>query len=181
MIKNSIFIGIVIGCAFGAPVLYQPNAHNIHEWLKGSKSQPVAFTVEPQQKITSRSSSSGTKVAIPADDRGHYQAEFKLNGRKLSALVDTGATYVAINRTMAARIGINITMQDMKYKVSTANGQALAAAAIIKEVAIGKIRVSNVPALVLEDKALDGLLMGMSFLKELERFGVENQTMILEQ
>jgi aspartyl protease family protein len=88
---------------------------------------------------------------------------------------------VAINKTMASRIGIKVTAQDMKFKVSTANGQAAAAAVMINEIAIGKIRVNNVPALVLEDKALDGMLMGMSFLKELDRFAIENRTLILRQ
>jgi aspartyl protease family protein len=181
MIRHSIFFGSLIGCAVGVPMLYQGNASFLKNWYDAKPVSQVAYKVEPQQKITGGASLTGSTVVIPMDERGHFQTDFKLNGRKINALIDTGATYVAINKTMASRIGIKVTAQDMKFKVSTANGQAAAAAVMINEIAIGKIRVNNVPALVLEDKALDGMLMGMSFLKELDRFAIENRTLILRQ
>jgi aspartyl protease family protein len=181
MIRHSIFFGSIIGCAIAAPMLYQGNANFLKDLYHAKATQQVAYRVEPQQKITGGASLTGSTVVIPMDERGHFQTDFKLNGRKINALIDTGATYVAINKTMASRIGIKVTAQDMKFKVTTANGQAAAAAVMINEIAIGKIRVNNVPALVLEDKALDGMLMGMSFLKELDRFAIENRTLILRQ
>ena len=181
MIRHSIFFGSLIGCAVGVPMLYQGNGQFLKDWYNTKPAQQIAYKVEPQQKITGGAALSGSTVVIPMDERGHFQTDFKLNGRKINALIDTGATYVAMNKSMASRIGIKVTAQDMKFKVSTANGQAPAAAVMINEVAIGKIRVNNVPALVLDDKALDGMLMGMSFLKELDRFAIENRTLILEQ
>ncbi len=180
MIRHSIFFGSLIGCAVGVPLLYQNNSDYFKEWYTGKPTAQVAHKVEPPQNITGGASLVGSTVVIPMDERGHFQTDFKLNGRKINALIDTGATYVAMNKSMAARIGIKVTSLDMKFKVTTANGQAPAAAVMINEVAIGKIRVNNVPALVLEDKALDGMLMGMSFLKELDRFAIENRTLILE-
>jgi aspartyl protease family protein len=181
MFRQSVFFGSLIGCAVAVPMMYQGNADFLKNLSAAKPAAQIAYKVEPQQKITGGTALSGTTVVIPMDERGHFQTDFKLNGRKMNALIDTGATYVAMNRTMAARIGIKVTTQDMKFKVSTANGQANAAAVMIKEVAIGKIRVNNVPALVLEDKALDGMLMGMSFLKELDRFAIENRTLILKK
>jgi aspartyl protease family protein len=181
MIRHSIFFGSLIGCAVGVPLLYQGHGDSLSEWYHSKPAEQVAYRVEPPQKTTGGASPNGSTVVIPMDERGHFQTDFKLNGRKINALIDTGATYVALNKTMAARIGLKVTPQDMKFKVSTANGQAAAAAVMINEIVIGKIRVNNVPALVLEDKALDGMLMGMSFLKELDRFAIENRTLILEQ
>jgi aspartyl protease family protein len=181
MLKHSILFGIFIGATFGAPMVYMRNSDSLQQWIQSGKQQPVALNVEPQQKITPALSLSGTTAAIPIDQSGHFKADFKMNGRKLNGLIDTGATFVAINRTTASRIGIKVSSQDMKYKVATANGKAQAAGVIIKEISIGKIRINNVEALVLEDKALDGILIGMSFLKQLNRFSVENQTMILKQ
>jgi aspartyl protease family protein len=180
MIRHSLFFGSLIGCAVAVPALYQGHADFLKGWYHAKPKVEVAYKVEPQQKMTGGASIKGSSVVIPMDERGHFQSDFKLNGRKMNALIDTGATYLALNRSMASKIGINVTTQDMKFKVSTANGQANAAAVMINEVAIGKIRVNNVPALVLEDKALDGMLMGMSFLKELDRFAIENRTLILE-
>ena len=181
MIKHALFVGSLIGCAVGVPIMVQNNSQSLSDWYNAKPAQQVAYKIEPQKRITGGAALNSSTVVIPMDERGHFQTEFKLNGRKISALIDTGATYVAMNRTMASRIGIKVTSQDMKHKVSTANGQASAAAVVIKEVSIGKIRVSNVQALVLEDNALDGILMGMSFLKELDRFAIENRTLVLEQ
>ncbi|MGL4406034.1 MAG: retropepsin-like aspartic protease family protein [Notoacmeibacter sp.] len=180
MIKHTIFFGGLIGMAVAVPLFYQNNP-DLFRNLTRSEPNQVAFKVEPEQKTSNGTSLLGNKVAIPMDERGHFQTDFKLNGRKVMALVDTGATYVAINRSTASRIGLKITTQDMKFKVTTANGQTPAASVVINEVAIGKIRVNNVPALVLDDKALDGILMGMSFLKELDKFSIENRTLILQQ
>jgi aspartyl protease family protein len=181
MIKNAIFVGTVIGIAFGVPVFYLSNSNMNQALRHNSQSEQIAYVAEPQQKTAKAPALSGAAVAIAMDERGHFQSDFKLNGRKVQALIDTGATYVAINKTMASRIGIKITAKDMKYKVSTANGEASAAAVLIHDVSIGKIRVYDVEALVMEDKALDGVLMGMSFLKQLDKFTVENQTLVLKQ
>jgi aspartyl protease family protein len=181
MLKHAIFFGTLIGCAMAVPMIYQGNADFLKNLNRDKPATEVVYKVDPQQKTSGGASLTASTVVIPMDERGHFQADFKLNGRKISALIDTGATYVAMNKSMASRIGVKVTAGDMKFKVSTANGQASAAAVTINEIAIGKIRIRNVPALVLEDKALDGMLMGMSFLNQLERFAIENRTLILKQ
>jgi aspartyl protease family protein len=181
MFRHTIFFGSLIGCAVTVPFVYQDNADFFRSTFKGGE-RPAAYSVAPDsQPLRAAPSMSGAKVAIPMDERGHFQADFKLNGRKVHAMIDTGATYVALNKSTASRIGVKVTAQDMTYSVTTANGKTAAAAIIIDEVAIGRIRVKNVPALVLEDGALDGMLMGMSFLKELDRFTIENRTLLMQQ
>ena len=46
---------------------------------------------------------------------------------------------------------------------------------------IGRIFVKDVPAVVLEDDALETVLVGMSFLNRLKRFQVEDGGLLLEQ
>ena len=123
----------------------------------------------------------GRRVRLDMDERGHFVSDFKLNGRRITALVDTGATLVAINASTARRIGINLVASDYKFPVNTANGQVLAAAAYIDEIQIGRINIARVQTAILPDKALGNTLLGMSFLKRLGRFEVENRTLILEQ
>ena len=120
-------------------------------------------------------------MRLPADARGHFTGDFKLNGRRVEALVDTGATLVAINLSTAKRIGIDLTPADFKYEVDTANGKARAASAMIDNLQIGRIYIENVQALVLDDKALDGTLIGMSFLKRLDKFEVADGALVLTQ
>ncbi|NJR13423.1 MAG: TIGR02281 family clan AA aspartic protease [Phyllobacteriaceae bacterium] len=183
MLKYTIMFGSLIGMAVAVPFVHQANPQLLGKLFSSAPAPQaqVAYTETPGQSREAASASRGITVAIPMDSRGHFVGSFKIDGHKVAALVDTGATYVALNRSTASRMGMKISASDMRYKVSTANGQANAAAVTINEVAIGKIRVRNVPALVLEDKALDGVLMGMSFLKELERFAIEDRTLILQK
>jgi aspartyl protease family protein len=120
-------------------------------------------------------------VRLAADERGHFLADFKLNGRKVEALVDTGATTVAINASTARRIGISLKSSDFRHSVNTANGETRAAAVMIDRIEIGRVHVENIQAVVLDDKALSGTLIGMSFLKRLGKFEVENGTLLLVQ
>ncbi len=181
MIKNAIFVGMVVGIAFGVPMFYLNTTKLSENLNQPAQPEQTAVAVQPQETVKKVPALIGAAVAIPMGNGGHFQADFKLNGRKVQALIDTGATYIAINRSTAARIGIKIAAKDMKYKIATANGQAAAAPVIIRDVAIGKIRVFDVQAVVMEDNALDGVLIGMSFLKQLNKFAVENQTLIMKQ
>lgn len=145
---------------------------------------PVAKAVIKTQKTTAVEEgipASTGSVRLKPDERGHYVAEFKMNGRPVKALVDTGASMVAINKSTARRLGINVTPADFIYEVNTANGKAKVAPAMIREIEIGRVRVRDVEAAVLDDRALDGTLLGMTFLKRLESFSVAEGDLILKQ
>jgi aspartyl protease family protein len=123
----------------------------------------------------------GGKVRIEADGRGHFIAKVRMNGRPMEVLVDTGATSIAINKSTARRLGIELAEKDFRHKVKTANGETSAALAIIDTVEIGKIRVTDVEAIVLADSDLAGTLLGMSFLNRLARFEVSGGALLLVQ
>ena len=74
-----------------------------------------------------------------------------------------------------------MTAPDFKYTVRTANGETRAAGVTIERLQIGRILVEDVEAVVLDDKALDGTLIGVSFLKRLAKYQVENGALLLVQ
>lgn len=119
---------------------------------------------------------SGTE-RLRADRAGHFVADFSFNSRRVKAVVDTGATLIALNESEARRAGISVRPNEFVYFVNTANGRARAARVTIDEVRLGSIRVRNVEALVLEDEALDTVLIGMSFLNRLRNFEISNGTL----
>lgn len=121
------------------------------------------------------------QVRLKSDDRGHFNGEFRLNGKKVHAMVDTGASVVAINRSTARQLGIILTSESFSHSVNTANGNIRAAPVMLSTVEIGRIRVRDVSAVVLDDAALSGTLIGMSFLRALKRYEVKNQTLLLSQ
>lgn len=182
-----ILVGVFAGLAASVPVLYQSNPEAfeamLHSAMAEKRPDPVSAPVAPPRLAAEEAEPMllGRKVRVPADARGHFAADFKLNGRPVEAMVDTGATVVALNQTTASRIGIHLNPSDFIYTVNTANGKTKAASATIDDLQIGKIYVEKIPAVVLQDSALGGTLIGMSFLKRLSKFQVENGSMILEQ
>lgn len=184
MLRNLILLGVAAGIALAVPVFYEANPALFHRTPEAAGEQSAtAASRKPAAQAASTEPEIllGRKVRLSADERGHFSAEFKLNGRRVDALVDTGATLVAINRSTARRIGINLVPTDFIYEVNTANGTAKAAAAMIDQLQIGRIHLENVEAVVLEDRALQGTLIGMSFLKRLGKFQVENGGLLLVQ
>ncbi|MFD0917091.1 TIGR02281 family clan AA aspartic protease [Pseudahrensia aquimaris] len=126
-------------------------------------------------------SKGGRSVTVEADAVGQFKLNARMNGRRVPVLVDTGATSVAINLTTARRLGINVTQEDFKHEATTANGKTLFASAQIREIRIGGIVVSDVPAAVLSDKALGSTLLGAAFLKRLSKYTVENGQLKMTQ
>jgi aspartyl protease family protein len=120
-------------------------------------------------------------MRLQANAQGHYTGDFKINGRPVKGLIDTGATYVALNESLARRLGYSANQLDFRQAVNTANGQTKAAHVTLDRMEIGGIRVQGVEAFVLKDDALSTTLVGMSFLKKLESYSVADGSLNLKQ
>lgn len=171
---RSVVVGgaIIAGVAFLVPMMLEGRIEP--SGSAGSQAPAAAKPPAPPP-------ATGRGVRMEADGRGHFIGEFRLNGRAAEAMIDTGASAVAINRSTARRIGLSPANSDFIHPVSTANGTTHAAQVLINRIEIGGIAVRDVPALVLEDTALSGTLIGMSFLSKLRRYQVENGRLFLEQ
>lgn len=182
MLRKLIIFGVFAGASASIPMLYEKNSAAIGALVRpkvqDDKAQPSAMA--PNAKVAF-SAPSARKVTVDADARGHFSASFRLNGRQIDAMIDTGASVVAINLSTARRIGVQVGNADFVHDVSTANGTVKAAIANIDRLQIGRIEVENVQAMVLQDKALSGTLIGMSFLSRLARYQVEGGALLMVQ
>ena len=120
-------------------------------------------------------------ASVAGDARGHFVTEARINGKPIRVLVDTGASSVAMSRATAKRLGVRVKRSDFVHTASTANGTVDMALATLREVRVGDVRIESVEAAVLPDGALDGVLLGMSFLGRLQGFRVENGRLVLVQ
>ena len=120
-------------------------------------------------------------MRLQADAQGHFNGDFKINGKAVQGMIDTGATYVALNESLARRLGYSGNQLDFRYAVNTANGQTKAAHVTLDRIEIGGIRVRGVEAFVLKDDALSQTLVGMSFLKKLDSYSVADGSLSLKQ
>lgn len=186
MLRKLLIVVICAGASASIPMLYESNPAAFDRLLKPAiresapeRAPPIALNAVATPEATEVLP--GRRVRMSADERGHFSGDFKLNGRKVSAMIDTGATVVAINLSTARRIGINILPNDFKHSVNTANGSVRAAAATIDSLQIGRIFVRDVQAVVLDDRALSGTLIGVSFLSRLTKYQVENGALLMVQ
>ena len=185
MLRKLLILGIFAGTSASIPIVYQSNPHLVDGLLKSAAaSKPATPEVEPEVNLASvpaKPMALGRQVLVNADERGHFPSAFKLNGRQIDGMIDTGATLVAINTSTARRIGISLNQSDFDHQVNTANGAIKAAVVTVDHLQIGKISVDNVQAVVLDDRSLQTNLIGMSFLRRLQKYQVQNGALLLVQ
>lgn len=174
LVRVLVVAGVIAVAATQVPMLV--NSYNDH----AEKSAPVEAVALAPQKVEPPVSSYGS-VLLPADARGHYQGDFTINGRPVHGTIDTGASYVAINESTARSLGFSSVDLDYRYTAQTANGPSKVAFVKLDRLEIGNIRVRDVEAVVSKDNALSTTLIGVSFLKRLNSYGVQNGTLRLTQ
>lgn len=168
LVRTVIFAAVVAAAATQIPSLIQ-RTERAPKTAAAEASKPRSVSIK-----------SGVAV-LSADGRGHFNGTFRINGKPVGGLVDTGASLVALNESTARRLGFSANGLDFRHSVSTANGHTDAAHIVLDRVEIGGVRVNDVDAFVLRDKALSGTLVGMSFLKKLRAFQVEGKQLKLSQ
>lgn len=111
---------------------------------------------------------------------GMYSITGFINGRPVKFLVDTGATWVAMNVHQARSLGINFRYIGKRSYVSTANGVVPIYRITLDKVRVGEIELTNVAAGVLEGNSPTEVLLGNSFLNRVE-MQRQGQVMLLKQ
>lgn len=147
----------------------------------GAPSAPAALAAAHPVGAEPAAPANGRSIVVPRDARGHFQVDGRVEGRRLSFMIDTGASVIALTAGDAARLGIHPAQREFVMEVRTANGIVRAAPTQLDMVEVGDIVVRNVAALVLPDQALSDNLLGLSFLSRLRRFEYSDGRLVLEQ
>ena len=106
-------------------------------------------------------------ITLTPDARGHFVTSGTINGASMSFLVDTGATMVSMGLNDARRAGINY-LEGTRGQSQTANGVAAVYRVKLDSVKLGDITLTDVDGVVHEKNSLPVVLLGMSFLGQLE-------------
>ncbi len=102
----------------------------------------------------------------------------RVNGAPVRFMIDTGSTEIVLSPADAERAGLRPAEADYSRPTETANGLGYGAAATIDSLAIGPIRLANVPVSI--NKApMSTSLLGMPFLKRLDSFEVRGDQLFL--
>jgi len=134
--------------------------------------------INPNQNVLSQTNASGaTEVVLKRNRQGHYVTSGKINGHDVVFMLDTGATDIAVPVNVAKRIGL---IPGKKSIHQTANGNVVVFSTRLQTVAVGKISLNNVKASINPGMDFNEILLGMSFLKNLE-FTQRGNTLTLRQ
>lgn len=102
------------------------------------------------------------EIVIPVGPGGHFVTEGAINGQAVRFMVDTGATLVALSRTEAQRLGLDLKGAKL-VQTQTAGGVANAQMLPLQRVRVGEIELYEVMAVV-TDAPMPFILLGNSFL-----------------
>lgn len=131
----------------------------------------------PNQTLASNITGSTKEVTLLRNRYGHYVASGMINGHEVEFLVDTGATDVAIPKSIASRLNLTYGARGV---YGTANGYIEAFQTRLDHVALGAIEVRNVRASIVPNMSDDHVLLGMSFLRHLN-FSQQDDKLTIHQ
>lgn len=130
----------------------------------------------PNQRIATAVNDDGRKeIVLQRNRMGHYVARGHINGVPVTFLLDTGATGVALSPELAKAAGVKPGRPIM---TRTANGPARGYLATLDSVKLGGIEQFNVHATISPGLGSGDVLLGMSFLKNLELIQRDNRLLV---
>ena len=107
----------------------------------------------------------GGEIVLQRNRDGHYLADGEINGRRVTFLLDTGATQVALSAELARELGLQ---RGSPVTLSTAAGPVQGYSVRLASVRLAGIEMRDVGALVSDGLEPGLVLLGMNFLKRLE-------------
>lgn len=119
----------------------------------------------PNQQLAINLADDIPEVRLQRNRFGHYVATGSINGQPVEFMLDTGATDVSIPAGIADRLKLQ-RGQSMNYH--TANGTITAWQTIADEIQLGPLRLGPVRASINPHDRSNAVLLGMSFLKQLD-------------
>jgi aspartyl protease family protein len=136
------------------------------------------FRDEPRRRSSIPAGGSSSEVQLDRDSDTHFYATTRINGTDVRMMVDSGASMIALTRTDAEAIGINVDDLPIGGNAATAGGIVPIRPVELDRVAIAGIEVSGVQAAVI-DADMPYSLLGQSFLSRLQSVKVEGDRMTL--
>jgi aspartyl protease family protein len=117
-------------------------------------------------------------LSFDAGPDGHFRIQARVNGGRVTFMVDTGATDVVLAPNDARRIGIDPASLVFDQFAETANGTVSGAAIRLDSRVVGSIEMNGLPATV-NGADMSESLLGMEFLNRLRGWRVENGVLTL--
>lgn len=149
-----------------------------------SKAAVIRVAGETRQLLLSRAigthyqEAETTEVRLSSSHNGHFFGSAMIQGTRVQFMVDTGASAIVMNSIVAGQIGVDMS-RAQTIRVATAQGVTIGHQVSLKKVSVGDIDVRNVSAIVLEGEHPVDVLLGNSFLSQVD-MSIDNGVMVLQ-
>lgn len=117
------------------------------------------------------------RLELEPNPAGQYVLPGRINGVRVTFLLDTGASHVAVPARLADELRLE---RGREVRVDTAGGRTTAYHTIIDRIAVGGIEERGVRGSINPDLASEHVLLGMTFLRHVD-FRREGERLILER
>ena len=117
-------------------------------------------------------------LSFDAGPDGHFRIQARVNGGRVTFMVDTGATDIVLAPDDARRIGFDPVTLVFDQLAEAANGTVGGAAVRLDRLVVGSIEMNRLPATV-NGADMSESLLGMEFLNRLHGWRVENGVLTL--
>jgi aspartyl protease family protein len=107
------------------------------------------------------------EVVLTRNSNREYRTRLSVNGRSADAVIDTGATSVAMSSRQARQLGINYDNAPV-VSIATASGVSRGFSVKLDKLSVGGIERHHIPAVVLDGDYPHVILLGMSFLEHVD-------------
>lgn len=118
------------------------------------------------------------ELTISESGGGSFMVFGTVNGARIRFLVDTGASDIVLSPGDARRAGIDPDALKYDRPYATANGVGYGASVTLDRLEVGAITLRNVRASVQQAK-MGTSLLGMTFLRPLKSYSVQDRKLVL--
>jgi aspartyl protease family protein len=178
MIKGYLTVIVVVG-VFASIVSGMVSAPS-----SSSSAHSSRLTVDGSSSTASRDSVAiavsepgDGSVRLERESNGHFYADVQINGAVINALVDTGASAIALSREDARKAGLATSIGMPNVIGQGADGEVYGEVVTLDSVTLGGTTVEGLRAMVLNSG--EQTLLGQDFLAKFDSVEIRGDTMVL--
>lgn len=164
-----------VSVAVGGSMSSDPAVVAIEQAAPAAESDPSEASAAPEQ-VAQPASEEGT-VELNRSADGHFYADIQVNGAHVHALVDTGASGIALSRSDARNAGLATALAMNEVVGRGADGDVFGERVTLDKVTLGHRSAEALAAVVLSSG--EQTLLGQNFLSQFESVEIRGNTMVL--
>jgi aspartyl protease family protein len=164
-----------VSVAIGGSMSSDPGVVAVEQAAGTVDDPPNEETPVPEQ-VAEPANQEGT-VQLNRSADGHFYADVQINGAQVHALVDTGASGIALSRSDARSAGLATSLAMNEVVGRGADGDVFGERVTLDKVTLGHRSAEDLAAVVLNSG--EQTLLGQNFLNQFDSVEIRGDTMVL--